>query len=345
MGLDVERKGDAHSGAGRGTVTERRAGGELRAEGRRLSGTVMRYGDVSPSHRERFEPGALRMAEAVPLNLFHDPERAVAWMPGGGLELRQSRDAVTLRAELPPIPAADRALALVRGGDATGLSVEFHAVRERREGGLRVIEEARLSGVGIVRAPSYGAARVEARAKSGRTLRSSIPVDRELACECIAQAGPGSGAACIPIVKLQTAVSRVMAETIQRAAEGAGADVLAVYKDYARPLGSARRGTLRAVEAEDGLHVEVDLPTGEAGDMAVSASEAAGLIARPLVDFERSEYQDTPEGRIVTRPHLRAILIGATDARAGWPEARIDYDGAEQASADAPRRRERRLWL
>ena len=36
---------------------ERRTfGTEVRAEGRRLSGVVLAYGDVSPSHRERFEP-------------------------------------------------------------------------------------------------------------------------------------------------------------------------------------------------------------------------------------------------------------------------------------------------
>ena len=164
-------------------MTERRtAAGELRAEGRRLTGTVLAYGDVSPSHRERFEPGALRMAEAVPLNLFHDPERAVAWQPGGGLELRQDRRAVTMRAILPPIPAADRALAMVRERQATGLSVEFKAIRERREGGLRVIEDAVLSGVGIVRAPSYGGSRVEARARSGRTLRATVPLDTDLQC-------------------------------------------------------------------------------------------------------------------------------------------------------------------
>ena len=98
---------------------------ELRAEGRRLSGTVMRYGDVSPSHRERFEPGSLRMAAAVHLDLFHDPERAVAWQPGGGLELRQEGKALVMRATLPPIPAADRALSLVQGGQATALVSSF----------------------------------------------------------------------------------------------------------------------------------------------------------------------------------------------------------------------------
>ena len=165
---------------------ERRAGGELRAEGRRLSGVVLAYGDVSASHRERFEPGALSIAGTVPLNLHHDAMRAVAWAPGGGLELREDSDALRMVAELPPIPAADAALAMVRAGEATGLSVEFHPEAERREGGLRVIERARLSGIGIVRAPSYEASRVEARARLGSgaardhadRLAARLPVPR-----------------------------------------------------------------------------------------------------------------------------------------------------------------------
>ena len=138
---------------------------EFRVEGRRLSGTVLRYGDVSPSHKERFEPGAFRMAASVPLNLAHDIEKAVAWMPGGGLELVDASDALELSAELPPIPAADRALDDIRTGRATGLSIEFHAVKESRVDGLRVITEAELSGVAIVQSPSYEGSRVEARSR------------------------------------------------------------------------------------------------------------------------------------------------------------------------------------
>ena len=152
---------------------ERRAAlGEIRVEGRKLTGTVMRYGEVSPSHRERFEPGSLRMADAVHLDLNHDRERAVAWHPGGGLELADQGEALELSAELPPIPAADRALDEIRAGKTLGLSVEFQAVKESRVGGVRVIEEALLTGVGIVARPSYEGARIEARSrKHGRLPR------------------------------------------------------------------------------------------------------------------------------------------------------------------------------
>ena len=148
---------------------ERRAAlGEIRVEGRKLTGTVMRYGEVSPSHKERFEPGSLRMAGPVHLDLAHDRERVIAYHPGGGLELVDGDGSLELTAELPPIPAADRALDDIRAGKANGLSVEFRAVKESRVDGVRVIEEAELRGVGIVTRPSYEGARVEARNRRRR---------------------------------------------------------------------------------------------------------------------------------------------------------------------------------
>ena len=147
----------------------RNFGLELRAEGRRLDGVVMRFGDVSPSHRERFEAGSIRFADTVHLDLEHDPERAIAWMPDGGLDLTADDRELRLEvAAVPPIPAGNRALDMIRSGKATGLSVEFKAVKERREAGIRVIEDAILGGVGIVRSPSYEQSRVEARQRRRR---------------------------------------------------------------------------------------------------------------------------------------------------------------------------------
>ena len=327
---------------------ERRfAGVELRAEGRRLSGTVMRYGETSPSHKERFEPGSIRLAETIHLDLFHDPERAIAWHPGGGLALDNGRQALTMQVVLPPIPAADRALAEIRAGRVNGLSVEFRACSERREGDLRVIERAELRGIGIVRSPSYGGSRVEARARSGRILRAVVPVDQDLVCQCIAEGGSASG--CRAVVRMKTEVMQPMADMIARAFEDAragvqGRDVLAVHKNYSNPIASARRGTLRAAPGAEGLELEVDLPVGRVGDDVVAASENAGIVARPLIDYEAdgTEFVDTLEGRVVTKAHVRAFLIGSTDAREGWPDATIVYDA--ERSTKAPTRR-RRLWL
>ena len=142
---------------------------EIRAEGRRLSGTVLSYGDVSPTHRERFEPGALMLAEAVPLNLRHDRMVTVGWFPNGGMVLEADETALRMTADLPPLPAADVALERVRAaGGAMGLSIEFKALAERRESGLRVIERAELRGIAITEKPSYHGSRVEARHSQGR---------------------------------------------------------------------------------------------------------------------------------------------------------------------------------
>ena len=315
---------------------ERRLSGlELRAEGRRLSGVVLAYGDVSPSHRERFEPGSLRLAEAVHLDLHHDVERAVAWHPGGGLALQNGRDALTMRAELPPIPAADRALAEIRAGRVDGLSVEFKAVRERRDGDLRVIEDAILSGVGIVRAPSYEASRVEARRRSGRTLRATIPADRSVECRC-------SGASC----KFAKITGEAMQDAFDRAFKQFEREVVAGFGSYDMPLASASSGTLRGRVLGNGDgEVEIDLPDDGAGAATVAAHEAAGVIVRPHIDAADAVSETDGETRIYTSAPIRAFLVSATDAREGWPAPVLTATPEELAHACGPRLRRVPRWL
>ena len=318
---------------------ERRTAGEVRAEGRRLSGTVLRYGDVSPSHRERFEPGALRMAEAVHLDLFHDVERAVAWRPGGGLDLRNGRDALAMSAVLPPIPAADRALSLVRSGAVTGLSVEFTATAERRENGLRIVEAATLNGIGIVRAPSYAQSRVEARARSGRTIRARVPAGADLECRC-------SGVEC----KFARFMSEALQDAFDRAFVQAEREIIAGFGSFDMPLASRSAGTLRGRVLDNGDgEVEIDLPDSAAGAAAVAAHDAAGVIVRPHVDRDGAESTIEGETRVYTKAPVRAFLVTATDARQGWPEPELVATPDELASRDAPRRRSRDrrlpLWL
>ena len=315
---------------------ERRLSGlELRAEGRRLSGVVMKYGDVSPSHRERFEPGALRMADSLHLDLFHDPERAIAWAPGGGLVLANGRDALTMRAELPPIPAADRALAEIKAGRVDGLSCEFRAVRERQDAGIRVIEDAILFGVGIVRAPSYGGSRVEARRRSGRTMRATIPADRSVECRC-------SGVTC----KFAKITGEAMQDAFDKAFRQFEREVIAGFGSYDMPLASASSGTLRGRILGNGDgEIDIDLPDDGAGAAAtMAAHEAAGVIVRPHIDAAAAESFEEGETRIYRTAPIRAFLVSATDAREGWPAPVLTATPDELASADAPRLRRIRLW-
>ena len=57
---------------------------ELRAEGRRLEGTILKYGEVSPSHRERFLPGAFSLDPGTTrwLDYRHDRTRVLAHTEG-----------------------------------------------------------------------------------------------------------------------------------------------------------------------------------------------------------------------------------------------------------------------
>ena len=140
-------------------------GDEVRAEGRTLTGTVMVYGDRAHSRRERFEAGSLELAPVTHLDYEHDRSRILAYSPDGGLELKDDGDAMRMTATLP---FADHVLQQVRAGERTGLSVEFRAIKERTENGIRIIEKALLRGVGLLKSPDYGASRVEARARRRR---------------------------------------------------------------------------------------------------------------------------------------------------------------------------------
>ena len=315
-------------------TAERRPGAtELRVEGRRLSGTVMRYGEVSPSHQERFEPGSLRMAESVHLDLHHDIERAVAWHPGGGLTLENGRDALTMRAELPPIPAADRALDEIRSGAVGGLSVEFRPVKERRDADIRVIEDAVLTGIGIVRAPSYKQSGVEARRRSGRTLRASIPAGETLACECATDTRWAR--------VIQPAMDKMWKESFE---EGTRAVVGAYLENYQTPIASTARGTLRGrIRGVGGYEVDIDLPDSDAGRALLAAWDDSGLVVRPFIaDQEATLIEGVRE---ITSGRLRAVIITSTDAREGWPNPELVATPEELAHADAPRARRVPLWL
>ena len=163
MGM-VRGPGRRDAGCDGGIVSERRYSGiELRAEGRRLVGPAMRYGDISPSHMERFEPGAFDLDGRTRwLDLEHDPTRVIAFT-GAGLVLRDGPEALMVDATLPQLPLADIALQAVRDGSLRGFSIEFEATAERRDGEIRVIEKSHLVGIGLVADPSYQKSIVEAR--------------------------------------------------------------------------------------------------------------------------------------------------------------------------------------
>ena len=315
---------------------------ELRSDGRNLFGIALRYNQLSPSHRERFDSGSLKFAENISLNIGHNRMMSVAHKPNGGLELSQNLYEVRMKARLPKIPAADKALQMIQSGEIRGLSIEFLPRKESiDENAVRVIEEATLTGIGLVKHPSYETT-IEARAKSGRTLTSKLPYNQSLQCECL-------GSDCPTLVQFSEYAGKLIrgliAEALEDAQKGrSGKDVLAIGKDYSKPLGSARRGTLRAKSNKKGLNLEVDIPSGAVGDEVIAASETAGIVGRPLIDYSKTKFEDVNGVRMIEKPSVRGFMFSVTDRREGWSDATISYDDPEQPRERSQRKR-RRIWL
>ena len=222
----------------------------------------------------------------------------------------------------------------MRSGATTGLSVEFRAMKERRDGALRVIEAAMLTGIGLVRSPSYEQSQVEARRRSGRTMRATIPADQEVECRC-------SGVQC----KFARITGEAMQDAFDKAFQQFEREVIAGFGGYDMPLASVSSGTLRGRVLGNGDgEVEIDLPDDTNGAATVAAHDAAGVIVRPHIDGQDAVSTVEGETRIYTSAPLRAFLVSATDARQGWPAPVLAATPEELAAASAPRRRLAR-WL
>ena len=142
---------------------------ELRAapDKRMLTGVAVKYGDVANigTFRERFEAGAfgdLSTADVL-LNAQHQRVVPLARTGGGGLVLFDTLMELRIDATLPETRAADDTLSLVRSKVLRGLSIEFKALQERMESGVRVITRAILKGVAVVDSGAYQMSTVAAR--------------------------------------------------------------------------------------------------------------------------------------------------------------------------------------
>ena len=143
-----------------------------------LSGVLMRYGTPGQHGREVFRPGALKWPDnGIRIDLDHasSPARGSVQAPIMRAVPVVSGDGAEVRIEAPlPDTAAARDLATLMRSDPpvySGLSVEFHALREHRAGGRRVVTEARLDGAALTDSPSYTDTAVEVRTDTPRRRR------------------------------------------------------------------------------------------------------------------------------------------------------------------------------
>ncbi len=309
---------------------------EFRSDGRRLIGTALHFGEVSPSHRERFAPGSVRLDDRLRwLDLDHDQTRVLAHT-GSRLDLRVDGRGVYLEADLSPrLPLLDAAMESVRSRERTGLSIEFRAREERREGGIRVVERADLYGVGLVRPPSYEGDRVEARQ---RPLTGRVPYGRRLYCEC--QTG-----ACRDAL-----FERGAFEAYVQGDQQAG-EVLATAGGFDSAFASLSRGTLRIHDDPEGLRVVIarkalETPTGK---RVLDLLGAVPVRMRPLIDEASSTASKRSIQGVETNVYRRAALRGflfrpvAGDRADEWPEVELaDEKPPERRVIGIPRRT---VWL
>ena len=132
---------------------------EFRVAGRTLTGRALVYGDISPDFQERFVPGAFGELRALPVNLQHDPSMIVVQEAA----LTDGPRSLEVRADLPEGSAA---LQLVKRGALSGFSIEFNAIEEHREAGIRVIDRAELTGLALVDKGAYPQSTAEVRCAS-----------------------------------------------------------------------------------------------------------------------------------------------------------------------------------
>ncbi len=272
------------------------------------------------------------MSQYALLDLDHDRLRAVAWI-GQGLVVEDTPAGMMVRAEAPMTPAGDSALEGIRDQSRSGLSVEFRAVRERREPqtGVRLVQEFAVQGFALVAQPSFPSAKVlEVRQLGGAPIRGSISLGEDLPCRC------RSG--CQAIRFEPDSLDLALAEA------AAGERIIPAFfsGSFQAPLATVGSG-LRVTRRGRALNVELaGLPETEAANaFRESLTTGTPFSWRPYVPVE--------PGVPIVKEGTTAIIQAGADLR-GIELAPISGPvGALQAVTMGERqtraRARRRLWL
>ena len=271
-------------------------------DSRILEGTVIRYGEIGVGDYgpERFLPGSLEVNPDIILNVQHDRGRPIARTPDT-LQLVDSAEALTLRADLPETREGTDALVSVRKKILQGLSLEFRRAKFTMQGGIRTIHSALLSGVGLVDRGSFEGSKVETRAIGGAGISFTIKYNSKLQCECC----PTSDEVLFEPGAFDEALK-------------AGKEVLAVNGNFKGAIASRRRGTLKTELSDEGLNVETSIADSTDGRDLIEMGKETEILGRPIIDYGKSETVVVDGITHIKRAHLRGFLLGASDSNAGW---------------------------
>ena len=309
------------------------------ADGRTITGFLVRYNDYSPEWRETIKPGAFRQrARPLTLNLQHDRQRIIA-DETDGLKVTERDDGIHLWKRLREDSAE---LDLCRRGRLTGFSAEYYDRRvERLPDGRTAVLEGYLEAAALVDVPSYPGSQLQVRKWGGSfsrmaRLSSYIPGGKKLGCSC---SGPQANWASFT----DEALAGIAADV------AAGTNLMAGVRTFDVALGNVESGALRVAKSDRGLEIEIDIFDTEAGRLVNEMAATSGIVVRPHID-----KVDRPGNTVIVgegddatmvyeTAKVRGMIVTAAGAgrSEGWPTPVIDV------LDEAPQQRSSRLlpWL
>lgn len=130
-----------------------------------IEGALITYGERARimDFEETFKAGCFgdSINNDLICSIFHQRERPIA-RTGAGLELKDSP--LELRAKVSlsgDMQFSRECAAMVKGKILQGFSIEFRAVKDDWQGGLRIISEAIVSGLSVVPKPAYAGSTID----------------------------------------------------------------------------------------------------------------------------------------------------------------------------------------
>ena len=281
----------------------------LQRRGRTLTGTAIRYGEVSHVKDvgpERFLPGAFQpLPNGLMLNMQHDDLTPVS----DKVSLHDSKKSLRMSAEMRQGSAASE---LVRRGSLKGLSISFSPLKQRSDNGIRTIEKAKLQAIAVVDEGAYpGSNDIELRAGRHGSVNFKVRAGKKYGCRCAKKCNEAEFEkdAFSPLFKEETKPSNLIA--------GYGSS----FVD--RPIASTRRGTLSVRPQDGGMAGTILLPDDALYADILNVDRAAGLSVRPVIDMTNSTFREVGTVAVYSVVTVRGIVVAATGEDRGWRE---DYD-------------------
>ena len=165
------------------STLERRSAAEWRAAGRKLIGTVVRYGVETRIGNviERVARGAFDHALAAGGDILalvdHNPSALLARTRSGSLRLRSTPEGLDFELDVPDTALGRDVLALAERSDLGGMSFGFvvPAGGDVREGDVRELRQVDLHEISVVQSwPAYPETSVAARARMDEDTRRRL---------------------------------------------------------------------------------------------------------------------------------------------------------------------------